>query len=75
MSQISFKKIFIVFLIIFLMSRSRRILEFFSEFDGSGILTLQPLKDCPEEGRYIVTLIFFLACFVVIWKFLMSRKK
>ena len=77
MHQISFKKVFIGFLIIFLMSRAYKVISFFSglEFEGSEILTLQPLRDCSEEGRYIVTLVFFLACFIVVWKFLMSRKK
>ena len=75
MKQISFKKILIVFIVIFLMSRSYRIIEFFSNFDGSDILTLQPLRDCSEQGRYIVTILFFTFCFVIIWKFLINRKK
>ena len=73
MNNISFKKIGIAFLVIFLLSRSKVILEFLSDIDicPDGIFTLEPLRRCSSESRYVVTLLFFAFCFVVIWKLLM----
>ena len=76
MKQISLKKIGIVFLVIFLLSRSRAIMEFLSGIDLNldGILTLEPLRGCSAGSRYLVTVLFLAFCFVVIWKLFMNRK-
>ena len=76
MNNISFRKIGIAFLVIFLLSRSRAIMEFLSDIDLNldGILTLEPLRKCSDEARYLVTVIFLAFCFVVIWKLLMIKK-
>ena len=76
MNQISLKKIGIVFLVIFLLSRSRAIIEFLSgiDLDMDGILTLEPLRRCSDGARYVVTILFLAFCFVVIWKLFLSRK-
>jgi hypothetical protein len=77
MNQISIKKISIALLIILLLSRSRAIIEFTHRIDllPDGIFTLEPLRNCSEESRYLVTVMFMAFCFVVIWKLLISRKK
>jgi len=72
--RISFKKIAIAFFVIFLLSRSRRILEALSGFDGGQILTLEPLKDSPEEGRFLVTLALMALIFLVILRVFLRRK-
>ena len=76
MNQISFKKIGIAFLVIFLLSRSRLIMEFLSGIDLNldGIFTLEPLRRCSAGARYVVTVLFLAFCFVVIWKLLMRNK-
>jgi len=74
MNRISFKKIAIAFFVIFLMSRSRRIMEFFSDFDGGGILTLEPLRRSPEMGRHFVTLAILFLCFIILWHLFLRRR-
>ena len=76
MNKISLKKIGIVCLVIFLLSRSRGMLEFLSDIDlrVNGILTLEPLRQCSDEDRYVVTVLFLAFCFVVIWKLLITFK-
>ena len=74
MNKINPKKILVVFLVIFLMSRSRRIINSLSDMDPGGILTLEPLRNSPEETRYIVTLAVFLVFLVILWKTLLRKK-
>jgi len=76
MNQISFKKVGIAFLVIFLLSRSRVIIELLSGIDltPDGIFTLEPLRRSSAEDRYVVTVIFLAFCFVVIWKLLILKK-
>jgi hypothetical protein len=74
MNRISLQKVLIVFLIIFLLSRSRNIAEFFSELDCGGILTLQPLRDSPEQGRFFVTIALSALIFVTVF-FLLNKRK
>jgi len=76
MNNISFKKIGMAFLVIFLLSRSRVIIELLSDIDlnPDGLFTLEPLRRCSAEARYVVTILFLAFCFVVIWK-LLRRKK
>lgn len=72
--RISFRKILIAFLIIFLLSRSRRILDAFSGFDGGGILTLEPLRNCSELQRYIATMAILFLCFIIFWHLFLRRR-
>ena len=72
--RISFRKILIAFLIIFLLSRSRRILEALSGFEGGGILTLEPLRNCSEMGRYVATLALLFLCFIIFWHLFLRRR-
>jgi len=78
MRTISFKKILIVFAIIFLLSRSRKILEFLDNFhfdeDFFDILTLEPLRQSPPEARYMVTLALFALIFITLFKLLYRGK-
>ena len=74
MTRISFNKILIAFFVIFLMSRTRKILQFFSGLEPGKILTLEPLRECPEEMRYVVTLAFLSLCFVVLWQLFLRKR-
>jgi len=74
MNKISVQKILIAFLIIFLLSRSGKIVESFSELDCHDILTLEPLRDSPEQGRFFVTILLFALIFVTVFWFLNKRK-
>jgi hypothetical protein len=56
MTQLSWKKLLVGFLVVLLLSRTGRILEFLKELDLSGILTLEPLRRTPEDGRCLMTL-------------------
>jgi len=73
--NLSFKKIVTLFMVLFLLSRTRVILEWFSELDTDGLLTLQPLADQPVEARYVITLLFIALIVVIIWKYLLVKNK
>lgn len=73
--NLSLKKIATVFMVLFLLSRTRVILKWFSEIDADGILTLQPLADQPVEARYVVTLLFMALIVVIVWKYILNREK
>jgi hypothetical protein len=70
MNNIDLKKILIVFVVIFLMSRTRRIIEFFSNLnlDTEGIFTLEPLRTSSPGVRCLITAALFILLFVIIWK-------
>jgi len=74
MSQKSIRNALIAFAIIFLLSRTGKILEFLSELDPGGILTLAPLRDSPEEARFFVTIALCALIFTVIFCQLNRRK-
>ncbi len=74
MSRVSLKKILAVFAIIFAMSRTGKIIDFFSKFDTGGIFTMEPLRRCSENARYVVTLLFCAMCFLIIWRILIIKK-
>jgi hypothetical protein len=74
MNRLSFRRIAIAFFIIFLMSRSRRIIDALSGFDGSGILTLEPLRQSTELQRYIATMAILFLGFIILWHLFLRRK-
>ncbi|MFC1783563.1 hypothetical protein ACFL02_08255 [Planctomycetota bacterium] len=77
MRSVSLKKILIAFGIIFLLSRSRKIIDFFSEHGGEGFfdfLTLEPLHQSSIEAKYIVTLALFALVFITVFRLLYKRK-
>ena len=74
MIQLSWKKILIGFLVVLVASRTRRILEFLKGLDFGGILTLEPLRRQPEEGRFLVTIALCVLLFVVLFSLLSRRK-
>lgn len=73
--NLSLKKIVTVFLVLFLLSRTRVILQWFSGLDTDGVFTLQPLADQPAEARYVVTLLFIALIIVAIWKFIIIHDR
>jgi len=75
MPKISFKQILIAFVIIFLLSRAGKIMNYFADMHYDPILTLEPLRNCSPEARYIVTLLFMALCFVIVWKLLLNKKQ
>ncbi len=56
MNRISLKRVALVAAVVLLLSRTGRILEFLKGLDLSGILTLEPLRRTPEDGRCLMTL-------------------
>ena len=74
MNSISLKKILIVFLAIFQMSRTRKIIDIVSEIDTDGILTFEPLRWACVELRFLITAALLALGFVVIWSVLMKGK-
>jgi hypothetical protein len=72
--NISFKKILAAFGIIFLMSRSRNIINWFDNFSGGDILTLEPLRRCSEDMRYVVTMAFLFMIFVIFWQLFLRNR-
>ncbi len=74
MSQKTITNVLIAFAIIFLLSRTGKILQFLSGLDAGGILTLGPLRDSPENARFYITLALFVLAFVTIFSLLQKRK-
>lgn len=74
MNQISFRRVLIVFLAILLMSRTGKILKFFSDVDTDGVLTIEPLRESSSEIRYVVTLALCALLFTTIFCLLNKRK-
>lgn len=74
MNKISLRKILILLLVILLLSRTGKILQLFSGLDFNGILTLEPLRDSPQEGRFLVTLGLFALAFITMFVLLNRRK-
>jgi len=74
MNKISFKKIIITLLVIFILSRSRQIIEFVSNLNMGDILTLEPLRESPEKARFYITLALFVLAFVTVFSLLQKRK-
>jgi len=73
-NKISLRKILILLLVILLLSRTGKILQLFSGLDFNGILTLEPLRDSPQEGRFLVTLGLFALAFITMFVLLNRRK-
>jgi len=73
MNNISFKKILIVFGIIFLMSRTKQILSFFSGIFNNEMLSLEPIRDFPDGARAAITVALYGLIFVVIWKLVLKK--
>jgi hypothetical protein len=69
MNQISFKKVTVAVIVVFALSRTRQIVEFFETLDFGGILTLEPFRNSPEEGRFLVTVALLALAFVTIHSF------
>ena len=74
MNRPSLKMVLLFFVILFLMSRTGKIMDFFSRLDSGGILTLEPLRDSPEEGRFVVTVLLLALVFVIIWRKFILKK-
>lgn len=74
MNQISFKRIGIAALVLLLLSHMGRIREFIREKDFGGILTLEPLRHSPPEGRFLVTVALCVLVFVTLWSLMNNRK-
>jgi len=74
MIRISPRKILLAAAIIFLLSRTRKLIEFLSALNASDILTLQPLRDSPPQARYFVTLMVLALAYVTVYFLLLRRK-
>lgn len=66
MNQISLKKVLWAFIALLLLSRAGRIVQFIETQELGGILTLEPLRNSPEGGRFLVTVALLALAFVTI---------
>lgn len=73
MNNISFKKILIGFGVIFLMSRAKQILGFFSGIFNDEMLSLEPIRDFPDGARAAIAVALCALIFVVIWKLVLKK--
>jgi len=74
MNQISFKRVALLAVVVLALSRTGRILEFLKGLDLGGILTIEPLRRSPEEGRFLVTIALCALVFVVLYSLFQKRK-
>jgi hypothetical protein len=74
MSRIRFKRIALVAVVILLLARGGRILQFLKGLDLGGVLTLEPLRRTPEDGRFLVTIALLALAFVTLDSLLRRRK-
>ena len=74
MPRLSFKKIAIAFLILFLLSRSSKIIAFLEDLEWESWFTMEPLANSPPLQRYIATLAVLALIYVTIVKLLMKKK-
>ena len=75
MNQPSGRKILIALGIIFILSHSGKIIEFFSELNFGGILTFEPLRESPPQARFFVTIMFCALVFVTVFCVLNKRRR
>jgi len=71
---IKWRAIVVAILILILIARARQIAQFLSELKVEGIITLEPLQNSPQEGKFLVTLGLFALAFVTILCLLNKRK-
>ena len=60
--------------VVFALSGTRQILQFTEALDFGGILTLAPLRNSPEDGRFLVTVALCVLVFVTVMSFLRNRR-
>jgi hypothetical protein len=75
MNQISFRKILVAIIIIFIMAYSGRIMKFFSNLEMGDELSssMQPLKDSPPEAKFVLMMLVFALVYISIFKLLQNR--
>lgn len=74
MPPISLKKVVVVIAIVVLLSRLDRVLALLSRTYLAIYNSLEPLRNSPTDGKFLVTLGLFALAFVVIWSFLQKGK-
>jgi hypothetical protein len=72
--RLSLRKILTLLLVLVIVSRTGKILQFLEGLQFDGILTLEPLRRSPEEGRFLVTVLLCALVFVTVF-FLINRRK
>ena len=74
MKRPSLKMILLFFAITFVLSRTGRIIDFFSRLNLDGILTIEPWRNSSEEVRYILTVLLAALFFVIVWRKFILKK-
>ncbi len=75
MPEISLKKIICVIVIIIALSRLDTILAFIRNICTGIYDNFEPLRNCSEEGKFIVTAAFLFLCFLIVWKLVLLKMK
>ena len=71
--KLNIKTITVCILIVFLMSRTRHIMNWLRRLYDSEILTLEPIKDFPDGARAAITVFVLLLIFIAIWELILRR--
>jgi hypothetical protein len=74
MNQISLKRVALVAVVVLVLSRTGRILEFLKGLDLGGMLTIEPLRSASEGVRCLITIALCALVFVVLSSLFQRRK-
>lgn len=74
MNQISFKRVALLAVVVLVLSRTGRILEFLKGLDLGGIATIEPLRHASEGLRCLITIAVGVLAFVVLSSLFQGRK-
>ena len=73
MKPIQFKQLLILIFMIFLMSKARHISQWFYELHRNEILTLDPIRDFPDDAKAAITVVFYILIGVIAWKLILKK--
>lgn len=71
--KLNMKAIAVFFIVVFLLSRTRQITDWVRHIYDMEILTLEPIRHFPDDARAAITVVFFCAIFVIIWRLVLKK--
>lgn len=74
MPPISIKKVLTAILIIWLLSQVDHIFNFARSACQEIYIAFEPLRNCSEEAKYVVTLAFLVMIYITVFELLKHRK-
>jgi len=73
MKSLHFKPLVILIVVLFLMSKSKHILQWFYSLHDREILTLEPMRYYPDDARAAITVAAYILFAVIIWKLIHKK--